>query len=113
MSERVNPLANLDDFAVKTPERKPKPTPDVIEQLSQETGFPSRQPRQGRAAAPVRKQRRYTTGRNVQIPIKGTAETRTQLEALADELQEPFGEVLARALAALRRELDASTDTLK
>ena len=105
MSERVNPLANLDDFAVKAPERKPKPQPEAIEKLAQETGFPSRQP-PAKAAEPVRKQRRYTTGRNVQIPIKGTAETRSQLEQLADELQVPFGEVLARALAALRRELD-------
>lgn len=108
MNERVNPLANLDDFAVKTPERKPKLQPEAIEQLAQETGFPSRQPSRAKVMEPVRKQRRYTTGRNVQIPIKGTAETRTQLEQLADELQVPFGEVLARALAALRRELDAN-----
>jgi hypothetical protein len=105
MSERVNPLANLDDFSVKTPERKPKPQPEAIEKLAQETGFPSRQPH-AKTVEPVHKQRRYTTGRNVQIPIKGTAETRSQLEQLADELQVPFGEVLARALAALRRELN-------
>jgi hypothetical protein len=37
--------------------------------------------------------------------VKGTAETKALLEALADELQEPYGEVIARALAALRREL--------
>ncbi|OTP65702.1 hypothetical protein PAMC26577_38905 [Caballeronia sordidicola] len=47
----------------------------------------------------------------MQIPIKGTAETRAQLEALADELQEPFGEILARALAALRRELKIGNGT--
>jgi len=59
-----------------------------------------------RPAEPVRKQqRRYTTGRNVQVPIKATAETRALLEEMADELQVPFGEVLARALAALRREI--------
>ncbi|MBB5509536.1 stability/partitioning determinant [Paraburkholderia atlantica] len=113
MNERVNPLASLGDFAVKTPERKPRPQPEAIEQLAQETGFPSRQPTGAKAAEPMRKQRRYTTGRNVQIPIKGTAETRMQLEQLADELQEPFGEVLARALAALRRELDASNRAAK
>jgi hypothetical protein len=108
VSERLNPLANLDDFAIKkTPEKKPKPEPEAIEKLAIETGFPSRQPSRAKDAAPVRKQRRYTTGRNVQIAIKGTSETRAMLEALADELEEPFGEVLARALAALRRELDA------
>lgn len=106
MSERVNPLANLDDFSIKASEKKPKPQPGVIDKLAEETGFPSRQPARAAASEPIRKQRRYTTGRNVQIPIKGTAETRAQLEALADELQEPFGEVLARALAALRREID-------
>jgi hypothetical protein len=105
MSERVNPLANLDDFSVKPAARKPKPQLEAIEQLAQETGFPSRQPVRTKPAAPARKQRRYTTGRNVQIPIKGTAETRAELEALADELQVPFGEVLARALTALRREM--------
>lgn len=105
MSERVNPLANLDDFSVKARERKPKPQPEAIERLAQETGFPSRQPAQATPAEPAHKQRRYTTGRNVQIPVKGTAETKALLEALADELQVPYGEVLARALAALRREL--------
>ncbi|MBB5421842.1 stability/partitioning determinant [Paraburkholderia sp. CNPSo 3155] len=107
MSERVNPLLNLDDFATKTPEKKPKPAPEAIEKLAVENGFPSRQPGRVKEAEPARKQRRYTTGRNVQIPIKGTAETRAILDALADELHEPLGEVLARALAALRRELDA------
>ncbi|AME28759.1 hypothetical protein [Burkholderia sp. PAMC 26561] len=111
MSERINPLANLDDFTIKAPEKKPKPQPEAIEKLSQETGFLSRQPRQISAEPAKRTQRRYTTGRNVQIPIKGTAETRAQLEALADELQEPFGEVLARALAALRRELAVRNGT--
>ena len=108
MSERVNPLANLDDFAVKAREKKPKPPPEAIERLAQETGFPSRQPAPATLAEPARKQRRYTTGRNVQIPVKGTAETKALLEALADELQEPYGEVIARALAALRRELDGT-----
>ena len=106
MSERVNPLANLDDFAVKAPGKKPKPLPEAIEKLAQETGFPSRQPVPMKTAEPARKQRRYTTGRNVQIPVKGTAETKALLEMLADELQVPYGEVLARALRALRRELD-------
>jgi hypothetical protein len=108
MSERVNPLANLDDFEIKKAEKKPKPEPEAIEKLANETGFPSRQPPRAKTVGPVRKQRRYTTGRNVQIPIKGTAETRAVLEALSDELQVPFGEILARSLAALRRELDAT-----
>jgi hypothetical protein len=107
VSERVNPLVNLDDFTIKSSEKKPKPTPEAIEKLAVENGFPSRQAQRAKDAEPVRKQRRYTTGRNVQIPIKGTAETRAMLDALADELQVPLGEVLARALAALRRELDA------
>jgi hypothetical protein len=112
MSERINPLANLDDFTIKAPDKKPKPQPEAIEKLSQETGFLSRQPHRAPATEPVKRpQRRYTTGRNVQIPIKGTAATRGELEALADELQEPFGEVLARALAALRRELKREVGT--
>jgi hypothetical protein len=105
MNERVNPLGNLGDFSPKTTSRKAKPPPEAVEQVSQEEGFPSRQPVPAKPAESVRKQRRYTTGRNVQIPIKGTAETRALLEEMADELQVPFGEVLARALAALRREI--------
>jgi hypothetical protein len=112
MSERANPLQGLnlaDEFPVKAPgERKPRLPPDAIEKLSQDNDFPSRQPASATPAEPARKQRRYTTGRNVQIPVKGTAETKALLEALADELQEPYGEVIARALAALRRELDGT-----
>jgi hypothetical protein len=92
VSERVNPLVNLDDFTIKSSEKKPKPTPEAIEKLAVENGFPSRQAQRAKDAEPVRKQRRYT---------------RAMLDALADELQVPLGEVLARALAALRRELDA------
>lgn len=119
MSERVNPLADLSDFS--TTPNKPKPDPQAIETLANEAGFPSRQPQPAQPIAQQsaaqtapqpssehvapRKQRRYTTGRNVQIPIKGTAETRAELEALSDELQAPYGEILARALAALRREM--------
>ena len=114
MSERANPLEGLniaDEFPVKAPrERKPRLAPEAIEKLSQDNDFPSRQPSPTRSAEPARKQRRYTTGRNVQIPVKGTAETKALLEALADELQEPYGEVIARALAALRRELGGSRE---
>ncbi|ALE53344.1 hypothetical protein AC233_00375 [Burkholderia sp. HB1] len=108
MNERVNPLANLDDFSVNAHEKKPRPQPEAIEKLAQEIGFPSRQPAAATSAGPAHKQRRYTTGRNVQIPVKGTAETKALLETLSDELCVPYGEVLARALAALRRELDGS-----
>jgi hypothetical protein len=111
VNTRVNPLADLGDFASRPPEKKPKPDAAVIDELAAETGFHSRQPQSSAPASTSsehivpRKQRRYTTGRNVQIPIKGTAETRAEMEALADELQQPYGEILARALAALRREM--------
>lgn len=111
---RANPFEDLSDFEPKTKsvEKSQKLSPDQIEQISRDQGFPSRQPSRLPAEPVRRQQRRHTTGRNVQIPIKGTAETRAQLEALADELQEPFGEILALALAALRRELNAKKDTL-
>ncbi|MFL9922581.1 hypothetical protein PQR75_46700 [Paraburkholderia fungorum] len=110
MSERANPLEGLnlaDEFPVKS-KKTPRLPPETIEKIAQDNGFPSRQPALPKPAEPARKQRRYTTGRNVQIPVKGTAETKALLEALADELQEPYGEVIARALAALRRELDGT-----
>jgi hypothetical protein len=105
---RVNPLDidDLSDFAPRSAVEPLKPVaPDVIEEISRKSGFPSRQP--ATRSAPVtlpaqpRTQRRYVTGRNQQINIKAKAETIATLNRLADELNAPFGEVLERALNAL------------
>lgn len=109
MSERVNPFGDLDDFA---PAPKPKKSPSekaVIDQVAADNNFPSRQPSKV-AVAPAppalsasRQQRRYTTGRNQQINVKATGETIDHFYRLADQMNVPLGEVLARALDALQK----------
>ena len=100
--ERVNPFADLSDFAPQ-PEAVPaKPVaPEAIDRISQENGFPSRQPPRAAKPAAGRARRRYTTGRNQQINIKATSDTIARLYALADAQGVPLGEVLERALEAL------------
>lgn len=118
---RANPFGNLSDFAA-LPSSKPIST-EVIEEIAQASGFPSRKAhdgespapaakiaKHGKAAAiptssvqaPARQPRRRTTGRNRQINIKATEETIEELYRIADELDLPLGAVLERALAALR-----------
>ncbi|MGF6808433.1 hypothetical protein OKW30_003559 [Paraburkholderia sp. Clong3] len=101
MSERVNPMDELNDIKVEQPNARS--VREAADKVAAAVGFPSRQA--PRAPAPKPPQRRHTTGRNVQIPIKATAETRERMAAMADRLQAPYGEVLARALASLEREL--------
>lgn len=104
---RVDPLANLSQFEPKASvERKPGQADDEIEKIATEHGFLSRQPAQ--ATIPeTRSQRRFKTGRNIQINIKGDQSTKDELYRLADKIDQPLGETLKRALAALDRELDS------
>lgn len=102
--ERANPFSDLSDFQA-APKAKPVQT-EQIERLAEENGFPSRQSKtptkkQKVTEKPKRKGRRYTTGRNQQINIKATAETIERLYKIADDRNEPLGEVLEHALAAL------------
>lgn len=104
-SDRVNPFGDLNDFEPAQPmERRPKPVEKaVIDQVAAENGFPSRQAVKPKAISAPKKQRRYTTGRNQQINIKATAETIDRLNAMADRMNAPLGEVLARAIDALEK----------
>ena len=109
MSERVNPFGDLDDFAPSAKVGKLKPEKAVIDQVAADNNGPSRQPSKATAtlappALPAsRQQRRYTTGRNQQINVKATGETIEQFYRLADQMNVPLGEVLARALAELEK----------
>jgi hypothetical protein len=104
---RVNPLDSLKNFQPKSAsEQKTKQSSTEIEQMASEHGFVSRQPTP--TVAPIeRSKRRFKTGRNVQINAKGEQETKEEFYRLADLLDQPLGETLKRALAALRRELEA------
>lgn len=109
MSERVNPFADLGDFA-PAPSKPKAEQRAVIDQVAADNGFPSRQPVKSAKTSPpttepsppeLRKHRRYTTGRNKQINIKATDETIQRLYRLADEKHVPLGELLELALNAL------------
>jgi hypothetical protein len=114
MNERANPFGDLGDFAPA--QAKPKPDLAVIDQVAEANGFPSRKPSAPPAVhsteasppasvdqLPVRKQRRYTTGRNKQVNIKATDETIQRLYCLADARGVPLGELLEKALDALEK----------
>lgn len=105
MSDRVNPFGDLNDFKpAEVKEKTPKPVEKaVIDQVAADNGFPSRQASKLESKPVPRQQRRYTTGRNQQINVKATAETIEQFYRIADELNVPLGEVLARALNALAK----------
>lgn len=106
MTDRVNPFGDLNDFApAQLKGKSSKPVEKaIIDQVAADNGFPSRQALKSEAELAQRKQRRYTTGRNQQINIKATAETIARLNAIADKMNVPLGEVLARALDALNKD---------
>jgi len=102
-------IGDLSDFAP----RPPAP-PERVRSVAERAGFRSRDPRpaappQAAAAVPAtpprREPRRYRTGRNVQLNIKARAEDIEAFYALADRTGLVLGEVFARAVAALGREL--------
>lgn len=104
---RANPFGDLDDFA---PQGETRPVaPEAIDQLAQESGFPSRKAQSAPSSAgeeppTPRRARRHVTGRNRQINIKATEETIDTLYRIADDLGLPLGAVLEQALAALKKQ---------
>jgi hypothetical protein len=109
---RVDPLDTLKSFEPKAPtEQKTKQSSAEVEAMANQHGFVGRSVTP--AALPVeRSRRRFKTGRNIQINIKGEQETKDELYRVADEIDQPLGETLKRALAALRRELEAEQGKL-
>lgn len=108
---RADPLDSLKNFEPKSvTEHKPRQSNAEIEELANKHGFVSRQSTP--ATPPVgRSKRRFKTGRNIQINIKGEQETKDELYRVADIIDEPLGETLKRALAALTRELESGKGT--
>jgi hypothetical protein len=115
-TERVSPFDNLDlsGFAPKKPEEKPAVKPEQVREVAAATPFRSREPKPAaeKAAKPEPKQqRRYTTGRNVQINIKATADAIARFHAIVDGKIDGRrwvqGEAFERAVALLERELAA------
>lgn len=122
MNERVNPFGDLGDFEPAPPKAKAKANIlDVVDQVAEQHGFPSRQPvKQATSTAlpdpakekpqaaqiAVKEQlpsRRRTTGRSEQVNIKTTFAAKKRLMEISVERDMPLGEILELALAALEK----------
>ena len=108
MSQRVNPLDNLNDFTPRTPDPSARASVERLDQVSVENNFPSRSARTSQRPSP---DRRYRTGRNRQFNIKATDDTINRMTRLADQLREPMGAVFERAVAALEEKLGQTNTT--
>lgn len=124
MNERVNPFGDLGDFA-PAPQKSKADIREVVDQVAEQHGFPSRQPVKlsvpANSSMPVptpapkpqtvqvqlKEQlpsRRRTTGRSEQVNIKTTFAAKKRLMEISVERDMPLGEILERALAALENE---------
>lgn len=100
--ERVNPfpklqdgeLENLDDFTTKTPPSI-KPSKEMVNAVAAAAGFPSREPQK------QKEQRRYRTGRNLQMNLKVSKAAQELFFELVDEMEQPQGLVFELAVQAL------------
>lgn len=103
---RIDPFADIMEmpaFEAKPKTQKPVEQ-EKIDKLSQDAGFPSRQPaRATQTPAAKRKRRTYTTGRNQQINFKATAETIERFYKMADQRGVPLCELFEDALDALEK----------
>ena len=98
---RANAVGDLSDFQPHPP-RLGSVESEQIECVTEENGFPSRQPAAlaDKPSGPA--VRRHTTGRNQQLNVKATPETVVRFYRLADERRVVLGELLEQALEALK-----------
>ena len=97
---------DLSDFQPKLP----APARQVRE-VAERAGFTSREPQQTLepVSEPIRReQRRYRTGRNVQLNLKVRQEDIDAFYALADQEGIVLGEAFARAVVAWKEKLSGS-----
>ena len=108
---------DVSGFAPKPPARA-----EQVKAVAEEAGFRSRGPVPPQAPPPAparaerpakpppaeerREQRRYRTGRNQQLNLKVRAQDAEAFYAIADAEGWVLGDVFARAVAALARELE-------
>ena len=101
---------DISGFAPKPPARA-----EQVKAVAEQAGFRSREPLPAGPAKPApvdasspdarREQRRYRTGRNQQLNLKVRPQDATTFYAIADAEGWVLGDVFARAIAALEREL--------
>jgi hypothetical protein len=107
MSDRAK-LFGDDELDVSGFTPKPPARPEQVRGVAESAGFRSREPAPA-APAPMeapparREQRRYRTGRNVQLNLKVRQEDIDAFYRLADESGQVLGEVFADAIAALQQ----------
>jgi len=94
---------DLSEFTPQKPAKTEQPSPEAVRAVAEGVRFQSREP--GKPAK-QRQQRRYRTGRNIQLNTKVTASTRDGFYEISDRYNWVLGETLERALQALRRELE-------
>lgn len=112
--ERAKLFGDDDDLDVSGFAPKPPARPEQVRGVAEGAGFRSREPGPPPPPAPVpagvpeppvrREQRRYRTGRNVQLNLKVRQEDLDAFYKLADDSGQVLGEVFAEAVAALKRE---------
>ena len=111
MTERANPFGDLNDFAPAAPKAKAGHR-EVVDQVAEQHGFPSRQPVKPTAPAPADPpapagereklpSRRKLTGRSEQVNIKTTFAAKKRLMEISVERDMPLGEILELALETL------------
>lgn len=110
MLERAGLFENEDfdvsAFKPKTPQQQ-LPQPDAVRTVAETANFRSREPNQPK---PKKKaDRRYRTGRNIQLNTKVDQQTNDLLYAIHDEHHNTdnwtLGQIIGLALAAFQREL--------
>lgn len=104
--ERAPLFGNEDDLGDFRP--KPPAPVEQVRSVAEQAGFRSREPGPGPASAASaerREQRRYRTGRNVQLNLKVRQEAVDAFYKLADEHGWVLGEAFERAVAALLKEM--------
>lgn len=91
-----------DDLDLSGFEPKPPAKAEDVREVAEKAGFSSREPTVAQAEPVRREQRRYRTGRNVQLSLKVRREDLDAFYELADREGIVLGEAFARAVAAWR-----------
>jgi hypothetical protein len=114
---RASIFEEADDIDVSgfAPTRAPDaaaPQAEQVKAVSEAAKFRSREPQSAaqKPPTPKREQRRYRTGRNVQLNVKASQETVDAFYAISDRKGWVLGETLEQALAALERQLLAAPE---
>jgi len=94
---------DLSQFTPHKPVKAEQPLPEAVRAVAEGAKFQSREPVKN---LKQRQQRRYRTGRNIQLNTKVTTSTRDGFYEISERYNWVLGETLERALQALKRALE-------